>query len=93
MKKKSEIDLGYVFDAALEGERADYGSLEKPLACSTLLRRLWPGELAGLDTAKPSMKRERQASNGAIRYQYQLIDIAIKFRKDLSGHSQAFLQK
>ena len=70
-----------MFDAALGGERAGYGSLESPLACSTLLRRLWPGELAGLDTAKPSMKRERQATNGAIRYQYQLIDVTIVLKR------------
>ena len=37
------------------------------------------------------MERERQASNGAVTYQYQLIDIAIKFQKDLLGQSKLTL--
>ena len=59
--------------------------------CSMLLRRLWPEELARIDTAKPSMMRERHDSNVAVRYRYHLIDIAIKFQKDLLGQSKLTL--
>ena len=55
-----------MFDAAMGGERPTVTALRA--LCSTLLRRLYPGELARLDTAQPSMEREIQASNGAVRY-------------------------